>query len=91
MITGIGQGFLLTTPLQLARMTAALVNGGRLLSPIVTENPDRPAAVDTGIDPKHLALMRRAMYRVVNRPDGTAYASSVFVNGKLMGGKTGTV
>lgn len=90
-ITGIGQGFLLTTPLQLARMTAALVNGGRLLSPIVTENPDRPAAVDTGIDPKHLALMRRAMYRAVNRPDGTAYASSVFVNGKLMGGKTGTV
>ena len=90
-ITAIGQGYLLATPLQLARMTAALVNGGRLLSPIITENPERPAPVDTAIDPQYLALMRRAMYRVVNRPDGTAYASSIFVNGKLMAGKTGTV
>jgi len=90
-ITGIGQGFLLTTPLQLARMTAALVNGGRLLSPIVTDNPNRPEAIDTRINPRHLQIMRRAMYRVVNRPDGTAYASSVFINGQLMAGKTGTV
>ena len=31
------------------------------------------------------------MYRSVNRPDGTAYASSLLIDGARMSGKTGTV
>ncbi len=35
-ITGIGQGYLLTTPLQLAVMAARLANGGRVVTPRLT-------------------------------------------------------
>ena len=38
LITSIGQGFILCTPLQLAVMTSRLVNGGRLVFPRLVKN-----------------------------------------------------
>ena len=91
-ITGIGQGYLLTTPLQLAVMTAALANGGTLVTPTLTYQGDAiPEGRALNIAPEHLEFIQTALYRAVNKPDGTAYSSSLLVNGSRMAGKTGTV
>ena len=91
-ITAIGQGYLLATPLQLAVMTAALANGGKLVQPRITKSDEttEPAA-ELGLKPENMAVVQRGMYRSVNRSDGTAYASSLLVDGARMSGKTGTV
>ena len=90
-ITAIGQGYLLATPLQMAVMTAALANGGKLVTPRVTKADIQPEAANIGLKPENLAIVQRAMYRAVNRPDGTGYGSSLLINGARMAGKTGTV
>ena len=91
-ITAIGQGYLLATPLQLAVMTAALANGGKLVQPRITKSDEttEPAA-ELGLKPENMAVVQRGMYRSVNRSDGTAYASSLLIDGARMSGKTGTV
>ena len=96
-ITGIGQGFVLTTPLQLARMTAILANGGKAITPFIVQpsnngtNATSGAGADIGLPSAHLRLVQRALYGAVNRADGTGYGSSLLVNGARMSGKTGTV
>ncbi len=102
-ITGIGQGYLLATPLQLAVMIASVVNGGHKLKPFVA---DRLAAGDAGealvgaqgakfatvgLKRANLELLRRALTGVVNAPEGTAYGARIERPGFEMGGKTGTV
>ena len=94
-ISSIGQGNILTTPLQLAVMTARLVNGGLAVKPWLTGyvgdqyfGRDNWDSLD--INPKHLALVCRGMERVVNSVKGTAYASRIRTAGMEMGGKTGT-
>ena len=102
LLAGIGQGFLLTTPLQLAIMAARLVNGGKAVTPHLTNsdlpfnspqtaNKDNPQFKDIGLHPPHLDLMRRAMAAVTNSPYGTAYRARISEPGFEMGGKTGTV
>ncbi len=83
----IGQGYVLTTPLQLASMTVALVNGGNLHRPrlLQEEKSER-----LGIDPAHLDLIRSGMDAVVNAKRGTARGSRIDDIDYLMGGKTGT-
>jgi len=82
----IGQGYFLTTPLQLALNTAALANRGVVHKPrLVREiadgartlvEPSKPEVLRTlGIKPEHLATARDGMRRVVVNPEGTAYAS----------------
>ena len=91
-ITAIGQGYLLATPLQLAVMTAALANGGKLVKPLITKAGDAVEPVgELGLRPENMAVVQRGMYRSVNRPEGTAYASSLLIDGARMSGKTGTV
>lgn len=100
-ILGIGQGYILTTPLQLATMTSRLVNGGFAVKPhltrLITEAGSTPPEAQSspgeviGISPAHLALMRKAMKRVVNSPYGTAYRARITSDAEAMGGKTGTV
>ncbi len=46
MITGIGQGYIQTTPLQLCLMTAQLANGGYKIYPKITVNKDRETIED---------------------------------------------
>ena len=91
LITGIGQGFLLATPLQLAVMTASLANGGFIVQPRLMRATQPAEPISIGLDPQDLARVNRAMYKVVNRPTGTAYDSSLLINGNRMNGKTGTV
>jgi penicillin-binding protein 2 len=98
-ITGIGQGYLLVTPLQLAVMTARLVNGGFAVTPRLTgavsrrqgEAPPTPAYPSLEIPARHLELVRSAMSDVMNSPFGTARRSHIEKPEWAMGGKTGTV
>lgn len=92
-ITGIGQGYLLTTPLQMAAMTATLANGGRRITPTLVKPPETAPTVAflNTFEARHIDLVKRGMYRAVNRPEGTAYASSLLVGGARLCGKTATV
>jgi penicillin-binding protein 2 len=95
----IGQGYLLATPLQLARFVSAVANGGRLVTPHILKrvtDPDgqvvqevkAPAPVDLGLDPDYLALVQRGMEGAVSSRRGTA--SRARVAGLSVAGKTGT-
>ncbi len=91
-IAGIGQGFVLTTPLQLAVMTARIATGREVIPRIVRPYPDEkieePKPLD--IKPEHLAIVREGMWAVVNEGGGTAGRARIPIAGVEMAGKTGT-
>lgn len=94
-IASIGQGYMLATPLQLAVMTARIVNGGKAVNPwlvghIGDKVVSRGVWGDIGLNPKHVELVMRGMNNVVNAQRGTAYGSRIAEAGMEMGGKTGT-
>jgi len=99
----IGQGFNLTTPLQMARLISAVGNGGAIPRPTLLdriENADGqvvegqdPQAADTEmgflpVSAETLDLVREGLRRVVNGPHGTARGSKI--EGLEICGKTGT-
>jgi penicillin-binding protein 2 len=95
----IGQGFNLTTPLQLAVAYGAIANGGRVLRPRLflgmrdSEGRSLPGpAPETRstvpVSEKNLALLRDALTAVVEEPRGTGGRARV--PGMRVAGKTGT-
>jgi penicillin-binding protein 2 len=90
----IGQGFMLSSPLQLAVMSARIATG-RSVSPRLiksidgVEQPDS-AGEDMNLNENNLRKMRSAMYEVVNDRKGTAYRSRIIADDMRMAGKTGT-
>ena len=105
LITGIGQGFVLATPAQLAVMTAQIANGGLRVTPRLIKpapDPDKERVdggvdVEPGQDPRSLgisasamAVVHGGMEAVVNNPRGTAFRSRITQRGFEMAGKTGT-
>lgn len=96
----IGQGELLTTPLQMTRMMATVANGGKLVRPhllkkVVSLEEDLPWESASGgsrkkgtvsIPPEHLKVLRNALRRVVI--SGTARGKGLDV--LEVAGKTGT-
>src|SRR5262249_44306575 len=97
LITGIGQGWVLATPLQVATMVARLVTG-RAVVPHLLRNEKLPQGGDQrlpgfpslGIAPRHLALVLDGMSAVVNEQGGTAYVARINDPALAMGGKSGT-
>jgi penicillin-binding protein 2 len=90
----IGQGFVLTSPLQLAVMTARLATG-RIVVPSVVRSVDGVrqgdgAPPELGVSSEHLDIIHRAMWQVNNERRGTAYGSRVMDDTYLVAGKTGT-
>jgi penicillin-binding protein 2 len=86
----IGQGYVLTTPIQLARMIAAIADEGRLRPVAMTAasaSASLPAPLPVA-NPEAIAALRDALVGVVNWPNGTAYSSRSKI--AVMGGKTGT-
>jgi penicillin-binding protein 2 len=82
-ITSIGQGDFLTTPLQLSLNTAAFANGGKILKPVLvrdtfdgragSEITIKPMVQrDVGIRAEHMDVAREGMRRVVHGATGTA-------------------
>lgn len=91
LILGIGQGYLLATPLQLATMTARLANGKRAVSPrlVFRDEPDSDAP-PLGMSQDALRHVRQGMFEVVNGKQGTARAHRLQRDDVQMAGKTGT-
>ncbi len=98
-IAGIGQGYHLTTPLQLAAAAAMLANGGVRIEPRLVQAVRDPlthtwqpqpggARAQLAITPKHLEVVREGMMDVM-RPGGTAARSAAGAP-YTIAGKTGT-
>ncbi len=96
-LLSIGQGMITVSPLQAARYTAAIANGGFLVTPrlfkSVNDDHGRPLFTagkrngsETGFDPGMLEVVRRGMRRVVLRGSGKSAGNDVID----LFGKTGT-
>ena len=90
-IASIGQGYMLTTPLQLAVMTARLAKGREITPHLLDDGEEAKPARDLGISNASLAIVRRGMKAVVSGKQGTARRSQLDLAGIDMAGKTGTV
>ena len=85
----IGQGYNLATPLQLAVMTARMVNGGYAVQPRLETTEKSIQWPSLALEEEHLQLNLAAMQSVCE-PGGTAYAQRIMEERFAMGGKTGT-
>ncbi len=96
---GIGQGYNLVTPLQLASATAILANGGRVFTPHLVQHIQNSqsnelktvephAVAEARLQPRHLDLVQNAMVDVT-RPGGTAAWAGSGAK-YAFAGKTGT-
>ena len=93
-IAGIGQGYVLATPLQLAVYAARIANGGLAVTPrLIRSVGDQvmlPEKLEPlGISETSLAVIKEAMNAVVNG-GGTGARSHFDIDGMRMAGKTGT-
>ena len=87
LIAGIGQGYVLATPIQLATMTARLANGDHAVVPRLI---GAGAVPELGIDKRHLEVVRRGLAAVTGSRRGTAWNARIEEAGFEMAGKTGT-
>jgi len=94
-ISSIGQGYMLATPMQLAVMTARIANGGKAVKPWLTgyigerQVPHGPWD-EIGLNPRNVEIVLRGMANVVNNQHGTGYGARITEPGMEMGGKSGT-
>ena len=100
----IGQGAVTTTPIQVARGLAAVVNGGKLLKPrivqkivagdgrILLQAPAAPEVLqNVAIEPEVLERLKGAMVGVVEHRRGTGHQAALPEEFQIgIGGKTGT-
>lgn len=97
-ITGIGQGYYQVTPLQLAKATATLANGGKVVTPhlvdkIVNESTSKPSENNPKstipLKLENIKTVFGAMVNVVHSNRGTARSIGLDINYQIAG-KTGT-
>ena len=106
LITGIGQGYIQTTPLQLCLMTAQIANGGYKIKPKILVK-DKPLSFDQAKNsiefqslhspniklfdnPKNIKIVQEAMFSSTNEIYGTSYKSRIDDPKYQFAGKTGT-
>jgi len=99
--TSIGQAKVYVTPLQMAVMTAAVANGGKVLWPHLISRiesidgstpaqvlPPRGVRDDLGVSRRNLQIVHEAMAMDVESPHGTGHGAAI--PGFWIAGKTGT-
>ncbi len=87
LISGIGQGFILTNPFQLAVMTSIIASDGKMIEPTIIKSK----GVSFKTNEKYLKeikIIKKAMFKVVNENKGTAFKSRL--DDIKFSGKTGT-
>ena len=97
MITGVGQGYITSTPLQLALVTALIANNGKKIFPKINLDDFNleKNVINVDMDEYHsdyeeyFPIIREGMYDAVNKHIGTAYKSRL--SKPIFAGKTGTV
>ena len=94
-ITGIGQGYIQTTPIQLCLMTAQIANGGHKIYPqIVVDENNKVSPIDKFKtlyeNSKNIKIVQDAMYASTNEVRGTSYRSRIDDPKYQFAGKTGT-
>ena len=84
-VTSIGQGFALASPLQLAVMISRIASGGKNIMPkILKQNSNINENNDIeNLNKEAISLIKKGMYDAVNSSMGTAYASRTYNSGKL--------
>ncbi len=98
-ITGIGQGYFLATPLQLAYATSIIANRGLISIPKLNKDIqkeknkkilEKEEFFKNNLKPEDWEIITNAMFDVVNKQNGTAFWSIRDKKNKIAG-KTGTV
>ena len=88
--SSIGQGYMLSSPVELATMVARIANSKNLVEPtLLTDSKNSFSKLDINLN--HLNYIKKAMHNVVNSEFGTAYKSKLNLADIKMAGKTGTV
>ena len=106
LITGIGQGYTQTTPIQLCLMTAQIANGGYKIKPkILTDDNQLTSeqiikAIENSksnklyeplfLNQKNIKIIQKAMFSSTNELRGTSYKSRIDDPKYQFAGKTGT-
>lgn len=101
LVTGIGQGYVLTTPVQLAVMVSRIANGGYAVEPRIVRDQDylgtdhdKRMANDRwpaiSIKRDFLDMIHEGMIRVTTPPRGTASRARITEAQYAMAGKTGS-
>jgi penicillin-binding protein 2 len=94
LVASIGQGYVLTTPLQLCTLAARIASGmhvsPRIVHSLGAERIARPSPEPIGFSAKALAAVREGMNAVTNEAGGTGYWWRITDKQYAMAGKTGT-
>ena len=90
---GIGQGYLLVTPIQILDMMAVMANGGKLVKPYIVKSVDstdiaHPKLKNVGLKDETIRKVREGLFSVVNADNGTGKRAKL--DGVAVAGKTGT-
>lgn len=91
--SSIGQGYVLSSPLQLAVMMARIATGNEILPKLIKSiNGFESDAVpgELSLNKNNLKLIRKALFEVTNDKRGTAYHSRVLDKKSKIIGKSGT-
>ena len=90
----IGQGYVLTSPLHLAVMTARVATGRAVVPRLIHMVDEKPVPIveapSLGFESGILRAVQMGMYEVMNGEHGTAKSSRIADDSMLMAGKTGT-
>ncbi len=98
-VTSIGQGYLMVTPLQIAIMTSSIANGGAVLKPVLIKKiaTDGGTVIDEftpeirrilPFSQEHIEIIQESLVKAVNSRRGTGRAAILKDN--IVAGKTGT-
>ena len=88
LISAIGQGFVLTNPLQLAYMTSIIASDGEVISPKIINDGLIKSKVNLEKYKEAIKIIKKSMFKVVNESKGTAFKSRS--EEIKFSGKTGT-